>query len=89
MLLGYRDDDELSSVWKPEVLLELEGKCEEEWYIGARRQLGARRQRIRSLHLRSALDIFVVLTKHMKENVPTHLSSQFIFSSHVCLFATV
>jgi hypothetical protein len=42
MLLGCRDDDELSSAWKPEVLLELEGKCEEEWYIGARRQLGAR-----------------------------------------------
>ena len=42
MLLGCRDDDELSSAWKPEVLLELEGTCEEEWYIGARRRLGAR-----------------------------------------------
>ena len=40
MLMGCRDD-ELSSAWKPDVLLELEGKCEEEWYIGARRQLGA------------------------------------------------
>jgi hypothetical protein len=39
---GYRDDDEIISSWKPEVLFELEDECEEEWYIGSKRRLGAR-----------------------------------------------
>jgi hypothetical protein len=51
MLLGFRDDDELSSAWKPEVLLELEGKCDEEWYVGEIRQLGARCERNTSIHI--------------------------------------
>ena len=123
MLLGCRDDDELSSAWKPEVLLELEGKCEEEWYIGARRQLGARcecntlihteNKRARShtcyrddifsvyalciytlsvfhsLSVRQALDMFVALAKHVKENVPTTCKRSHHACSQISLCACV